>query len=131
MDQKRLIEVVKKSLLVEKFGKPVEVSIVLTDDEDMHELNRDYRGKDKPTDVLSFPQLEGEPFGIQDGPVALGDIVISVDTARRQAVERGRTLEDELDLLVAHGMLHLLGYDDETEEGAAEMREHELLILGQ
>ena len=97
----------------------------------MRELNRDYRGKDRPTDVLSFSQLEGEPMQPEEEePVALGDIVISIDTAKRQAAEKGHSLSDELDLLVVHGMLHLLGYDDETDEQAEVMREHEICILG-
>lgn len=130
VDESRIVKIAEKALQVEHFPKPAEISIVLTDDEQMHVLNRDYRGKDRPTDVLSFSQLEGEPFaeGLE-GRVELGDIVISVDTAKRQAAEHGHSPQDEIDLLIAHGMLHLLGYDDATEAGAAEMRRHEAEIL--
>ena len=75
-------------------------------------MNRDYRGLDKPTDVLSFAQ---------DDPALLGDIVISIETATRQADAARWLLGSELALLGVHGFLHLLGYDDETEDGAAEM----------
>ena len=130
MDQTRLIQVVRKSLQVEGYARSAEISIVLMDDEQIHELNRDYRGIDRPTDVLSFSQVEGMPVESFEERVSLGDVVISVETAARQAEARGGTLEDELDLLVAHGMLHLLGYDDETDDGAEEMRERERKILG-
>jgi len=129
VDRRRLVEVVRKSLRVERFEKPAEISIVLTNDEDIQRLNREYRGVDSPTDVLAFSQLEGEPMRAEAGPVALGDVVISVETARRQAAERGHSTADELDLLAVHGVLHLLGYDDRTEAGAAEMRRHESAIL--
>lgn len=84
-----------------------ELSVVVTDDEHIHALNREWRGKDKPTDVLSFPQQAPSPGG---GPV-LGDVVISGDTAQRQAHERGHSLEHELERLLVHGVLHLLGHD--------------------
>lgn len=137
MDQKRLTAAVEKSLQAEGFQRPAEVSLSLIGDADMRELNRDYRGFDKPTDVLSFSQLEeGESTveqsnAIEGEPILLGDIVISVETAKRQADDKGHDLEAELDLLVVHGMLHLLGYDDETDEGAEQMRERENNILRQ
>lgn len=96
-------------------------------------MNRDYRGLDKPTDVLSFPQEENLPDAPQmprSGPRLLGDIVISVETAARQAQEHGIALERELALLAVHGVLHLIGYEDETEEGAERMRQREREILG-
>lgn len=87
-----------------------ELSILLTDDEEIHRLNRTYRNRDRPTDVLSFSQREGE----FPGPaVVLGDVVISIETAKRQAQERGHSLEGEILELLAHGVLHLLGYDHE------------------
>ncbi len=94
-------------------AQDVELSLVFCDDPFIHGLNRDYRGKDKPTDVLSFPQE------LEHG--MLGDLVISIPTAQRQADERSQSLQRELEWLVLHGSLHLLGYDDETEEEAAEM----------
>ena len=87
-----------------------ELSILLVSDAVMQGLNRDYRGKDRTTDVLSFAQAEGEgarPAGV------LGDVVISVDTADRQARERRETLGRESERLLIHGILHLLGYDHE------------------
>ena len=81
------------------------------DDEEIRRLNRDWRGKDRPTDVLSFPLQEGAFAGVGD---ALGDVVISLPTARRQAGENGFTLVEEVDRLLVHGILHLVGYDHEV-----------------
>jgi probable rRNA maturation factor len=95
-----------------------ELSILLCDDALIHELNRDYRGKDRPTDVLAFAMEEGEgppePAPGQ-GPRVLGDVVISVDTCRRQAESRALAIVDEATFLLAHGLLHLLGYDHRDE----------------
>lgn len=93
-------------------GDP-EISVVLCDDAFIQSLNAQYRGKDRPTDVLSFAQ---------EDPNLLGDIVISLPTAARQAQAAGWSLENEVALLGVHGLLHLLGYDDETEVGAWEMQ---------
>ena len=93
--------------------KPYTVSIVFTDDSEIQRLNRDYRGKDKATDVLSFSQLEGEPI-VTNEVVSLGDIIISIDTARRQCLDFSATLNEEIARLLAHGLLHLLGYDHEN-----------------
>jgi len=95
-----------------------EVALVLTGDRALRTLNARYRGKDKPTDVLSFPGPGGE--------VGLGDIVISVDTAARNAKEYGRTLPQELDILALHGFLHVLGYDHETDDGTMDRLEKRL-----
>ena len=92
-------------------------SLVLIGDERMRRLNRAFRGHDRPTDVLSFPARDGD---FPDETEYLGDIVISVETARRQARRRGSTLPRELRVLALHGLLHLLGYDHETDQG--EMR---------
>ena len=94
-----------------------ELSVLLVSDAEMRKLNRDYRGRDRPTDVLAFAQREG-PGGAPDG--LLGDVVISVDTARRQAAERRLTPGTESERLLVHGLLHLLGYDHER--SAAEAR---------
>jgi len=112
-----------------------EVSVELTNDAEIHALNRAYRGRDKPTDVLSFAQndiLEGAPPTpkIPGLPEQLGDVIISVETAVRQSETHHLLLEDELALLTVHGILHLLGYEDETVEGSAEMRVRERDILG-
>lgn len=96
----------------------VELSILFMDDEGIRDLNRDYRKKDKPTDVLSFPMREGEFSELNPG--LLGDVVISLDTASMQAVENGKTMEEEVTFLLIHGILHLLGFDHE--QSAAEAR---------
>src|SRR5687768_7975649 len=107
-----------------------DVSILLTDDDTIRRLNREYRRFDKPTDVLSFPQRDSaHPPAVPGMEQPLGDVVISVQTAELQAAQQGHSLPDELNLLVIHGILHLLGHDDETESGAARMRERERLAL--
>jgi probable rRNA maturation factor len=90
-----------------------ELSIVLMNDNQIQELNRFYRRKNRPTDVLAFSQREG-PYGARAGAL-LGDVVVSVPTARRQARARKATLRAELTMLVAHGLLHLLGWDHRTD----------------
>ncbi len=102
-------------------SREAELSLVFCDDPFIHELNRDYRGKDKPTDVLSFPQE------LESG--LLGDLVISLPTCLRQAQERGHSLEVEVEWLFLHGALHLLGYDDETEEQEGEMNRRAREVL--
>lgn len=97
-----------------------ELSILLVDDAVIQTLNASYRGKDKPTDVLSFAMGEGE-FG-DVNPAILGDVVISVPTAVRQAKRAKREVFDEVTFLLAHGLLHLLGYDHETDEQDREMK---------
>ncbi len=89
-----------------------EVSCVLCDDAFIQELNRSYRGRDKPTDVLSFSMNEGDV--LQGDSRILGDIVISVETALRQGEELGHTLLEEMTSLLIHGLLHLLGHDHQT-----------------
>jgi probable rRNA maturation factor len=101
-----------------------ELSILITDDEEIRSLNRDYRSVDSPTDVLSFSQVEGEGPAIASE--LLGDVVISWETARSQARELGHTVLEEMKRLLVHGVLHLLGYDHEGDEKtAAGMREME------
>ena len=91
-------------------GAEGDICIELTDDETIHAYNRDFRGVDRPTDVLSFPVSEGEELiGVPDGH--LGDIMISAETAERQALELGHSAEREIAFLAIHGTLHVLGYD--------------------
>jgi probable rRNA maturation factor len=85
-----------------------DMTIVLTDDAQLHELNREYLGVDAPTDVLSFPASESDP---ETGTPYLGDILISIPRAKQQAEAAGHSVEDEVQLLVVHGTLHLLGHD--------------------
>ena len=105
--------------LLEQLELPAttELSVLITTDGEIHALNRDYRGKDRPTDVLSFSMREG---GGLPGDL-LGDIVISLETCERQAREKGWTLEEEVGFLTLHGMLHLLGYDHEKDDEAEVM----------
>lgn len=96
-----------------------ELSVVLVDDTIIQQLNAQYRDKDRPTDVLSFAMNEGEYGDINPG--VLGDVVISIPTARRQALRARRTLLEEVTMLLAHGLLHLLGYDHQTPAEHREM----------
>jgi probable rRNA maturation factor len=96
-----------------------ELSLLLCDDAFIHTLNRDYRGKDAPTDVLAFAQREGE--GADPDDEILGDVVISIPTATRQAEARGHSTAREIQVLLVHGFLHLLGYDHGDDEEEAEM----------
>lgn len=95
-----------------------ELSVALVHDEEMHRLNRDWRGKDRTTDVLAFALREGEGTAVQE-PGLLGDVVVSIPTAARQAKERGHALDREIAELLAHGILHLLGYDHERSPAEA------------
>ncbi len=112
----------------------VEVSVSLVDNEEIRILNRDYRGLDRATDVLSFALDENDragdiPFVNGSGLHLLGDIVISLEKAREQAAEYGHSLERELGFLTVHGFLHLMGYDHQEPEETAEMRAMEEKIL--
>lgn len=93
----------------------VEVAIRMTDDAEVQALNRDYRGKDKPTNVLSFPQYDPGDFAVltnsDDGEILLGDIVLALETCTREADDKGIAVADHAAHLMVHGMLHLLGYD--------------------
>jgi rRNA maturation RNase YbeY len=100
-----------------------ELSLVLAADPEMAELNARFRGRAGPTDVLSFSLLEGSGAEFRGG--LLGDVVIGVEVAARQARRRGRSLDDEVARLMIHGVLHLLGYDHERDEQARLMRAQE------
>lgn len=97
------------------------ISVTLVNDEAIREINREHRGKDKPTDVLSFP-LEPEPFSQER---LLGDIVISIDTARRQAADYDAPVQREIYRLLIHGLLHVLGHDHMEPEERSEMEQEE------
>ena len=110
----------------------VYVRLVLTDDAGIAALNREFRGVDAPTDVLSFPQLEaaGPVTAVPaDAPLPLGDIVVSLQRAEAQAHEYGHARARELGFLLVHGLLHLLGYDHETPAEAATMEARQEAIL--
>lgn len=99
---------------------PTEVSVVLANDAFIQELNKTYRGMDKPTNVLSFPQ---------DEDYHLGDIIFALETIEREAVEQSKSFENHLIHLTVHGFLHLFGYDHETDDEAEEMESFEIRIL--
>lgn len=105
-----------------------ELSLLLTDDDTVHALNRTYRGVDKPTDVLSFSQREGENPDEWDN--LLGDIIISVEKARRQAEEYGHSMAREVAFLTVHGVLHLLGWDHQEADDERRMMAKTEEILG-
>lgn len=108
--------------LVGEDPEAAEWSLTFVDDTAIQTFNREYRGYDRPTDVLSFSQLEGDDFPMaEDGPRVLGDVVISVERAQSQAAERGHEFEAEMALLITHGVLHLLGEDHDTPERKAQM----------
>jgi probable rRNA maturation factor len=102
----------------------VELSVLLTDDGEIHELNRVFRRRDRPTDVLAFSMREGAklPAKVNGARELLGDVVVSVETARRQAARRRRSPATEVRELLAHGLLHLAGYDHKTLAEARTMR---------
>jgi probable rRNA maturation factor len=115
--------------LLEKIAQNLttrDIELIITDNDTIQELNREYREKENPTDVLSFPMdapfTEQSIFGMP-----LGSIVISADFVRQKADEFGHTSEDELSLLFIHGLLHLLGFDHETDNGEMRKREKELI----
>ena len=116
--KKLIVNSVAESLKYEEFPDKCEVSITLVDNEEIHVLNREYRGVDRPTDVLSFPIFDEDDMG---GKTILGDIVLSLERAEEQAQEFGHSFEREVAFLTVHSMLHLLGYDHE--EGKAQESE--------
>ncbi len=133
--------------VLETEGCPYEaqVNVLLTSDEEIHRLNREFRDVDRPTDVLSFPQTEYERpadfswaeaheadcFDPDSGELLLGDIVISLDRTAEQARLYGHSVRREFAFLIAHSMLHLLGYDHMTEEEAADMERRQSAVLEQ
>ena len=132
--QKILIRrAIEATLDYESFNNNAEISITFTDNDGIQRLNRDFRGLDRPTDVLSFPLTDYEAI---DTPLAdelcgsLGDVVLSLERAREQAEEYGHSLDREIAFLTVHSMLHLLGYDHETgEEDELDMRRRQSEIL--
>jgi probable rRNA maturation factor len=108
---------------------PVELSLVFTDDDDIRGINAEWRGQDKPTNVLSFPAFPLEPGG-RPGSM-LGDIILAEETLQREALDLGKPFEDHLSHLLVHGFLHLLGYDHMTDEEATVMEGLEIRILAE
>jgi len=133
---------IKKTLNFEGVDMPCEVSVVITDDKTIRDINYEFRGVDKPTDVLSFPMFEFSPPGWTDpgsnaldpetGLVPLGEIILSAERVAAQANEYGQSLERETAYLTVHSVLHLLGYDHVDEAGEKKMmREREIEIMGE
>ena len=124
------------------FIRDCDISVTVTDNVHIHELNREYRGVDRPTDVLSFPMIpfekpadysvideKDEYFDLDTDELLLGDVMISVDRVYSQAQEYGHSIEREFSFLFAHSMLHLLGYDHMTPEEAAVMEKKQAKAL--
>lgn len=141
--EKILNQIITWALEFEKCPYEAEVAVVLTDDEGIRQVNKEYRDMDKPTDVLSFPMLEydtpsnfedvedrfADCFNPETGELMLGDIMISVDKVEEQAIKYGHSQERELAFLTAHSMLHLCGYDHMEEEERLVMEEKQRQIL--
>lgn len=123
--EKLFNDVVKESLRYEEFDPECEVSLSIVSNDEIQEINKQFREIDAPTDVLSFPLLtfeEGEQADVnENNEIMLGDIIISIDKAKAQAEEYGHGLKRELAFLTAHSMLHLMGYDHMEEEEQKEM----------
>ncbi len=109
--------------------RDLEASVVLANDDLIHVLNREYRGMDKPTNVLSFATLDSDDPVPDEGPFPLGDIILSYQTIDREASEQGKFFKDHFTHMIVHGTLHLLGYDHQTEDEANIMETLEIRIL--
>ena len=124
-----------ETLKYEEFDEDCEISLSFVTNEEIHQINRQFRNVDAPTDVLSFPQLtfeEGEEADVnENGEIVLGDIIISVERAKEQAEEYGHGLKREIAFLTVHSMLHLLGYDhmEKDEEEDMFRRQKEILEI--
>ena len=126
---------IKEALKEEKFEYPAEISVSFVENQKIHELNREYRKKDRPTDVLSFPMWEKEELAdgsaLDGHAVTLGDIIISAEKAKAQAEEYGHSIEREITFLSVHSTLHLLGYDHEVsadDEAYMNKKQEEVLV---
>jgi probable rRNA maturation factor len=135
-EEEKALEWIKKALAAAAEAEElpeVEVSVTVVDNETIHQMNKEYRGVDRPTDVLSFPLWEPDEEWVideEETAVPLGDLVISLPKAKEQANDYGHSLERELGFLAVHGFLHLLGYDHETKEQEKEMFARQEEILG-
>ncbi|MBE0415554.1 MAG: rRNA maturation RNase YbeY [Dehalococcoidia bacterium] len=133
VDEGWLRRVVAETLALKGVNSPVELGLVITDNETIRQLNKRYRGRDEVTDVLSFALLEDSnpPFiNPPDGVLHLGEVILSYPQAAAQAEEHHHSQERELALLVIHGVLHLLGHEDENTQGELKMRAEEERVLG-
>lgn len=134
LDKRWLKSVVQEAVNALAFVSPVELSLVITDAVKTRRLNREYRGKNKPTDVLAFSMMDGKDeeksfVNPPDGVLHLGEVVISYPQAAQQAAELGHSTEEEVALLIIHGVLHLVGYDHEQANEEEKMRAKEKEIM--
>ena len=128
--EKTATEVINQVLEEEGCPYEAQVNLLLTSDPEIHRMNMEYREVDRPTDVLSFPQVEYEsPADFSWGELFLGDIVISLDKVKEQAEKYNHSVRREFAFLVAHSMLHLLGYDHMTPEEAKDMESRQSAAL--
>ena len=124
----KINDIIVECLHYEGYDDNYEVSLSFVDNEEIHQLNRDFRGVDRATDVLSFPLLTDD-FDIEIEEESLGDIVISLERALEQSIEYNHSFDREVCFLVCHSMFHLLVYDHDTEENTREMRKKEEDVL--
>ena len=126
---KKIEDIINECLDYEDFENDYEVSLSFVENSEIKELNKNFRGIDKVTDVLSFPMIDENDFDVELFEKSLGDIVISLDKAFEQSLEYNHSFEREVCFLVCHSMFHLLGYDHDTEENTKIMRTKEEHIL--
>ena len=125
-----MMNTLKMATLPKKLrNKDIEASIVLANDDLIQILNREYREKDKPTNVLSFASMDADNPVAENAPYPIGDIILSFQTIDREAREQGKFFKDHFTHMVVHGTLHLLGYDHENEDDANNMESLEIRIL--
>lgn len=127
-DVEELAETAVRAVLV-GHARHLIVGVILTDDAEQRRLNRTYRGKDAPTNVLSFPIADPTAPPPAGAPILLGDVVLAFETVAREAAEQQKPLPDHLRHLVVHGVLHLLGFDHGSDADAAAMEAREVEIL--
>ncbi|EQF60162.1 putative rRNA maturation factor YbeY [Clostridioides difficile CD200] len=125
----KIKDIIIECLDYEGYDDNYEVSLSFVDNKEIHELNREYRGVDRVTDVLSFPLLSDDFEDVELEEESLGDIVVSLERAIEQSIEYNHSFEREVCFLICHSMFHLLGYDHDTDENTKEMREKEEHIL--
>ncbi|MBT2157173.1 rRNA maturation RNase YbeY [Clostridioides difficile] len=119
----KIKDIIIECLDYEGYDDNYEVSLSFVDNKEIHELNREYRGVDRVTDVLSFPLLSDDFEDVELEEESLGDIVVSLERALEQSIEYNHSFEREVCFLICHSMFHLLGYDHDTDENTKEMRE--------
>lgn len=114
--ESRLINIINRAFTILSIDDDCELSCIIVDDDAIHQINRDYRQIDRPTDVISFAYEDAECFELEGMPRELGDIFISYDRAQEQAAAYGHSFEREFCFLFTHGLLHLLGYDHQNDD---------------